>query len=72
MWSKNQGNQRKASGKALLAAVGGEASGVGAGYRQNAVQRIESGKRFVTDIELKVIAQVLRVDYQALLDCEDS
>lgn len=35
---------------------------------KNAVQRIESGKRFVTDIELKVIAQVLRVDYQELLD----
>lgn len=28
---------------------------------KNAVQRIESGKRFVTDIELKVIAEVLRV-----------
>lgn len=35
---------------------------------KNAVQRIESGKRFVTDIELKVIAQVLAVSYEALLD----
>ena len=35
---------------------------------KNAVQRIESGKRFVTDIELKVIAKVLRVSYQELLD----
>jgi len=26
---------------------------------KNAVQRIESGKRFVTDIELKIIAKVL-------------
>ena len=34
----------------------------------NAVQRIESGKRFVTDIELKVIAEVLRVSYNDLLD----
>ncbi len=35
---------------------------------KNAVQRIESGKRFVTDIELKVIARVLNVSYQELLD----
>lgn len=35
---------------------------------KNAVQRIESGKRFVTDIELKVIAKVLGVSYQELLD----
>lgn len=35
---------------------------------KNAVQRIESGKRFVTDIELKIIAKVLRVSYQELLD----
>lgn len=35
---------------------------------KNAIQRIESGKRFVTDIELKVIAKVLNVSYQELLD----
>ena len=35
---------------------------------KNAVQRIESGKRFVPDIELKVIAQVLAVSYETLLD----
>ena len=35
---------------------------------KNAVQRIESGKRFVTDIELKVIAEVLGVSYENLLD----
>ncbi len=35
---------------------------------KNEVQRIESGKRFVTDIELKVIAKVLEVSYQELLD----
>ncbi len=35
---------------------------------KNAVQRIESGKRFVTDIELKVIAKVLRVSYEDLLN----
>lgn len=35
---------------------------------KNAVQRIESGQRFVTDIELRVIAEVLNVSYQDLLD----
>ena len=35
---------------------------------KNAVQKIECGKRFVTDIELKIIAQVLHVSYQQLLD----
>lgn len=35
---------------------------------KNAIQRIESGMRFVTDIELKVIADVLQVSYQDLLD----
>jgi transcriptional regulator with XRE-family HTH domain len=35
---------------------------------KNAVQRIECGKRFVTDIELKAIAKVLNVSYSELLD----
>ena len=35
---------------------------------KNAIQRIESGERFVTDIELKVIAMVLKVSCDALLD----
>jgi len=35
---------------------------------KNAIQRIESGERFVTDIELKAIARVLNVRYEALLD----
>ena len=35
---------------------------------KNAVQRIESGQRFVTDIELRTIAKVLNVAYADLLD----
>lgn len=35
---------------------------------KNAIQKIECGKRFVTDIELKVIAKVLNVRYEDLLD----
>ena len=34
---------------------------------KNAVQRIESGERFVTDIELKKLAQVLDVSTDELL-----
>jgi len=37
---------------------------------KNAVQRIESGERFVTDIELRTIVRVLNVRYEDLLeDC---
>nr|WP_288825205.1 helix-turn-helix transcriptional regulator [uncultured Clostridium sp.] len=41
---------------------------VGLDIDKNAVQRIESGRGFVTDIELKVIAEVLEANYQDLLD----
>lgn len=34
---------------------------------KNAVQRIESGERFVTDIELKVLAQIFHVFCDELL-----
>ena len=35
---------------------------------KNAIQRIECGKRFVTDIELSVFAKVFNVDYKDLLE----
>ena len=35
---------------------------------KNAIQRIECGKRFVTDIELVFLAKVFRLPYSALLD----
>lgn len=34
---------------------------------KNAIQRIEAGKRFVTDIELVYLAKVLNVSYEELL-----
>ena len=34
---------------------------------KNAVQRIETGKRFVTDIELVYIAKALNVSFETLL-----
>lgn len=38
---------------------------------KNVIQRIESGKRFVTDIELKYIAQALNVTFADLLDNDE-
>ena len=35
---------------------------------KNAIQRIEAGKRFVTDIELVSLAKALHVTYEELLD----
>lgn len=40
---------------------------IGLDVDKNAVQRIESGQRFVTDIELKALAQVLGVTTEELL-----
>lgn len=37
---------------------------------KNAIQRIEAGKRFVTDIELVFLSQVLQLPYETLLDHE--
>ena len=34
---------------------------------KNAVQRIESGSRYVTDIELKTLTRILRVSYEDLI-----
>ncbi|MBC5713806.1 helix-turn-helix transcriptional regulator [Roseburia sp. BX1005] len=37
---------------------------------KNAIQRIECGKRFVTDIELKALAQILNTTADQLLNDE--
>jgi transcriptional regulator with XRE-family HTH domain len=34
---------------------------------KNAIQRIESGKRFVTDIELTYLSKVLNLPYETLI-----
>ena len=41
---------------------------VGLDIDKNAVQRIESGQRFVTDIELIKISEVLEKSYKELLN----
>ncbi len=40
---------------------------IGLDVDKNAIQKIESGKRFVTDIELVAFAKVFAVDYETLL-----
>lgn len=35
---------------------------------KNAIQRIKSGDRFVTDIELKILAEIFRVSCDELLE----
>lgn len=35
---------------------------------KNAIQRIESGERFVTDIELKILAEIFGVSCDTLLN----
>lgn len=37
---------------------------------KNAIQRIESGQRFITDIELKAFTKVLHVSYDELLNTD--
>lgn len=38
---------------------------------KNAVQRIEAGKRFVTDIELYYLCKVFDITYEELLTIDD-
>ena len=40
---------------------------IGIDLDKNAIQRIESGQRFVTDIELKAFAEVFGVDVSNLI-----
>lgn len=41
---------------------------VGIDIDKNAIQRIECGKRFVTDIEVVGFAKVFNIDYKDLLE----
>ena len=40
---------------------------IGIDVDKNAIQRIESGKRFVTDIELKAFAEIFNVNISELI-----
>lgn len=39
---------------------------------KNVITRIETNKRYVTDIELKALATIFNVSYSFLIDGEDS
>ncbi len=41
---------------------------IGIDIDKNAIQRIECGKRFVTDIEIKAFAKILGASYEQLLN----
>ena len=43
---------------------------IGLDVDKNAIQRIEAGKRFVTDIELVYLSKALNLSYTQLLDAE--
>jgi len=43
---------------------------IGIDLDKNAIQRIESGQRFVTDIELKAFAQIFSITADELLHIE--
>ena len=66
------GQQIKARRKALVPAVSQRMLAdrlqlLGLDLDKNAIQRIESGQRFVTDIELAVLAQVFDTSVDELL-----
>ena len=44
---------------------------VGIDIDKNAIQRIECGKRFVTDIEIIAFAKIFSVDYNRLLELQE-
>ena len=43
----------------------------GLNVTKNTIQRIENGKRFVSDIEIVHLAKVLNVTYEQLLESDD-
>lgn len=63
IYELRKNDARKMSQRALADALQLE----GIDIDKNAVQRIESGQRFVTDIELKAICKVLHVSCDQLL-----
>lgn len=44
---------------------------IGLDVDKNAIQRIECGKRFVTDIEIVYMSKALKVSFEELLSCNN-
>lgn len=72
MWEKNKRTKTATSRKTSQRKFADMLQIHGLDLDKNAIQRIESGARFVTDIELKIIAQVLHVSCDTLLDVDIS
>ena len=60
------GNKGRGNGQAASCAV--------AGYDmdKNVITRIETNKRYVTDIELKALCEVFHITYAELIDGKDA
>ena len=58
--------QRKLLGKSQRE-LADDLQRLGLDVDKNAIQRIEAGKRFVTDIELVYISKALKLSYEELL-----
>ena len=67
MWQKSCSFKKKLKPKVSQRALAQKLQVAGLDVDKNAVQRIESGQRFVTDIELVVLAKVLNVSIETLL-----
>ena len=76
--NKNEDGTRNICGKAMAAlrkeaglsqrALADQLQLIGMDLNKNAIQQIESGKRFVTDIELNAIAEYFKVTTDQLLN----
>ena len=64
---KNRGPDGSMKPKVSQRALADMLQLAGVDVDKNAIQRIECGKRFVTDVELKILAQVLGVTADELL-----
>lgn len=59
--------RRKSAGKLSQRALAEKMQILGIDIDKNAIQRIECGKRFVTDIEIVAFAKVFGVSYDEIL-----
>lgn len=44
---------------------------IGVDMDKNVITRIETNKRYVTDLELRALSQIFKVSYQYLIDGEE-
>ena len=64
---KNIASIRKSKRPVSQRALADQLQLIGLDLDKNAIQRIECGKRFVTDIELSAFSKILDVSFETLL-----